>query len=65
MITVNGREFPYEEGLTVANLLQKKGYTFKMITVKINGNVIKKDEYETTLIRDGDNVQVLHHVAGG
>lgn len=65
MITVNGREFPYEEGLTVANLLQKKGYTFKMITVKINGSVIKKDEYETTPIHDGDNVQVLHHVAGG
>jgi len=65
MIMVNGREFHYEEGLTVANLLQKKGYTFRMITVKINGNVIKKDEYETTLINDGDNVQVLHHVAGG
>lgn len=62
---VNGREFHYEEGLTVANLLQKKGYTFRMITVKINGNVIKKDEYETTLINDGDNVQILHHVAGG
>jgi sulfur carrier protein len=65
MIMVNGREFHYEEGLTVANLLQKKGYTFRMITVKINGNVIKKDEYETTLINDGDNVQILHHVAGG
>lgn len=65
MITVNGREFPYEEGLTVTKLLEKKKYTFKMITVKINGNVIKKDEYETTLIHDGDNVLVLHHVAGG
>lgn len=65
MITVNGRDFPYKKGLTVEELLEIKGYVFRMITVKINGRVINKEYYGTTIINDGDNVQVLHHVAGG
>ncbi len=65
MITVNGRSFPWEEGLTVRKLLDKKNYTFAMIVVKINGRHIPPDEYETALINDGDDVQVIHMITGG
>lgn len=67
MIKVNGYDFPWEEGLTITKLLEKKGYTFhvNLIVVKINGVVISEEKFDSTLINDGDDVQALHIFGGG
>lgn len=51
--------------LTVESLLKIKNYTFKMLVIKINGVLIKKDKYTETEIKEGDNVTVLHMISGG
>jgi sulfur carrier protein len=65
-IILNNRpnEFPGNE-LTVQELLDIKNYTFKMLIIRINGNIVKKDQYSTSLIHDGDDVMVLHLISGG
>lgn len=65
MIRVNGKEFQWEEGMTVAEMLRRKTYTYHKIVVKINGVVIPNEEFETTLINDGDDVKAIHLLAGG
>ncbi len=65
MITVNNRDFPWEQGLTVRKLLQLKGYTFPAIVVVINGTPVAEDQYDSTEINDGDNVKAIHLIAGG
>ena len=65
MIKVNSRDFEWQEGLTVQKLLDLKQYTFVKIFVKINGKMIEKEEYNSTLIEDGDDVKVIHLLAGG
>ncbi len=51
--------------MTVQQLLNTKKFTFKMLVIKINGSLIKKDEYEKAVITDGDNVDVIHLISGG
>ena len=53
------------ECLTISQLLKVKNFTFKMLIIKINGKLVKKDEYGTAIIRDGDDVTVLHLISGG
>jgi len=65
MITVNGKEFPWEEGMTVAKLLEAKKYAYPRITVKINGQFIGDEEFNNTIIQDGDDVKCIHLMAGG
>lgn len=65
MIQVNGRDFEWEEGLTVEKLLEKKRYVFPRIIVKINGTIIKKEDWPTTVINDEDDVKAIHVFAGG
>ena len=65
-ITLNNNKEEFEHPtLTVQELLDIKRFTFKMLVVKINNNVIKKDQYSMATITDGDNVTVLHLVSGG
>lgn len=51
--------------ITVTDLLKIKNFTFRMLVVKINDVVVKKDDYSTATIKDGDNVQVIHLISGG
>ena len=51
--------------LTVNQLLKVKKFTFKMLVIKINGKLIKKEQYESAKIVDGDNVAVIHLISGG
>jgi len=66
MIRVNNRdEIEWQEGLTVTGLLELFRYTFPDIIVKINGELIHREEYPTRLIPDGADVRVIHMIAGG
>ena len=66
MILVNNRdEIEWEEGLTVSALLERLRYTFTHIIVKIDGQVVLRDDYPTRLIPDGADVWVIHLIAGG
>ncbi|MGB9814192.1 MAG: sulfur carrier protein ThiS [Thermovenabulum sp.] len=65
MIWVNKEEMEYEEGMTVEDVLKKKKYTYRLITVIINGEVIPRDKYSTHKIKDGDKIDVIHIMSGG
>jgi thiamine biosynthesis protein ThiS len=53
------------EELSISDLLVLKKFTFKLLIVKVNNAIIKKDEYSKTLIHDGDKVDVIHLISGG
>jgi sulfur carrier protein len=65
-ITLNNRQekLPQEE-VTVGELLKIKNFTYKMLVVKVNQRIVRKHEYGSAMIKDGDDVTVLHLVTGG
>jgi sulfur carrier protein len=60
----NTESFP-DDILTVSGLLKLKNFTFKMLIVKINGDLVKKSDYDSAEIKEGDDVMVLHLISGG
>ena len=63
--TVNSDPHPGREGLTGAALLEEKRFLFPMKIVSVNKQLVKKEDYASTLIHDGDNVEVMHLTGGG
>ena len=45
--------------------MEIKVYTFAKIYVKVNGEIIEKEDYNKTLVNKDDNVQIIHLLAGG
>lgn len=65
-ITVNNLPENIEkEVLTITELLALKRFTFRMLVVKVNGKPIKKEDFDSTYVKDGDNVQIIHLISGG
>ena len=54
-----------KESLSISDLIELKSFTFKLLITKINGKLVKKDERQSTLIKDGDKVDVIHLISGG
>lgn len=65
-ILLNNREEEFSEDyISVSKMLEIKKFTFKMRMVKINGILILKENYDSTIISNGDNVQMLYLMSGG
>lgn len=65
-ITLNNRpQFFEEENLTISGVLKLKNFSFKMLVIKVNGTLIKKNQYDHQEVVHGDDVQILHLISGG
>lgn len=64
MVKVNGLELELA-GLTVAQYLATTDYDCKRIAVERNGNIVPKAQYDTTVLQDGDCLEVVSFVGGG
>lgn len=51
--------------MSITELLEVKKYSFKMLVIKVNDVIVKRDAYTTTFIKEGDDVLVIHLMSGG
>lgn len=65
MIRVNGENLPHRPGMTVRDVLRERNFLFPLLVVSIDGRHVPRAEYDTTLVPDGAEVQVLHLMSGG
>jgi thiamine biosynthesis protein ThiS len=54
-----------EETITLSRLLEVTKYSFRLRIVKVNGRLINRDDYDTEIVSDGDDVQVVYLMSGG
>ena len=64
MVKINGEELNIA-GKTVAEYLAIKNYDLKRIAVERNGDIVPKAQYDETVLKDGDSVEVVSFVGGG
>ncbi|MDX9781758.1 MAG: sulfur carrier protein ThiS [Bacteroidales bacterium] len=65
-ILLNNREEEFAaDRLSIQEIMNLKSFTFKMLVVRLNDKGIKKDEYSTTCVKDGDDLKIIHLVSGG
>lgn len=50
---------------TVLDLLKSKNVEPRMVAVEVNAELIEGDAYETTCIKEGDEIEFLYFMGGG
>lgn len=64
MVKINGREID-AAGKSVADFIADSDYSSSRIAVEINGEIVPKADHGTTVLADGDNVEIVSFVGGG
>lgn len=64
-ITLNGDPYDIEGPLTVTALLKRLDIDPLRVAVEHNMVVLKRARFEDTVVRDGDEIEVVNFVGGG
>lgn len=65
MITVNGKSISLDHSLTVAEYLEMNQYQVNRIAVEFNHVILSKANYASTVLKDGDILEIVSFVGGG
>ena len=65
MLLVNDEPLAYEPGMTVADVLRRRNYVWRMLGVFVNGDFVPRGTYDKVPVPDGAEVKVIHQIAGG
>ena len=65
-LTVNGKETDFLNALTISELLVDQDVKMPdMVSVELNGQIVKRSEFEVTTLINGDKVEFLYFMGGG
>lgn len=65
-LVVNGEQIDYGDSLTVSELLvEQKVKMPDMVSVELNGQILRRTEFEQTALKNDDKVEFLYFMGGG
>ena len=62
---INGEQRDFPDGLTVAGLVAQLGMKPDRVAVELNLEIVPRTQWETTTLKNGDKLEVVHFVGGG
>lgn len=65
IITLNGEKKEFKDGSSVAAVLSEIGIDPRKIAVERNLGLVKRTEYDQTVLVDGDEIEIVNFVGGG
>lgn len=64
-IIVNGNETHIAEGSVVGDLILKLELNAQRLAVEVNRKIIRRAEWDSTRLSEGDTLEIVHFVGGG
>ena len=64
-IRLNGDPFDLAEPVSVSVLLEQLAIDARRVAVERNQLVVKKAAYDSTVVSDGDEIEIVNFVGGG
>ena len=62
---INGQEYSLSQPLALSQLLAEQGYRENLVAVELNGTIVKRSNYPSTMLTDADRLEIVSFVGGG
>lgn len=62
---VNGEKIEFREGMTVSELVAEMGFSEAMVAVELNLDILPRDSFSSTVLKENDCIEVVRFVGGG
>ena len=64
MVKINGQ--PAEAaGKTVAQIVEEQGLNVQRVAVELNGDIVKRSDFDKVVVKEGDSMEIVNFVGGG
>ena len=64
-VKINGETHTFNDNITLENIIKNLNITISSIVAEVNGQVITKEKFSNTIIKDNDVIELIKFVGGG
>ena len=64
-IQLNGETREIGDSSNLIDLIKSLGLAPERVAIELNREVIRKPDWETTVLKENDRVEIVHFVGGG
>ena len=64
-IQVNGERHELRDESLLSDLLKELSLALERVAVELNHQVVRRNEWPNTNLKEGDRVEIVHFVGGG
>lgn len=64
-LKINGNDVTLKEKTTLLGYLEEKSYVLNRIAVEYNGEILKREQYESIVLNPEDRLEIVSFVGGG
>ncbi len=64
-LTINGEEKSFAGELALSALVEKLGMKADRVAIELNREIVPRDRWPSTMLQDGDRLEIVHFVGGG
>ena len=65
LVVVNGKETQVADNTSVDEVIHALGLKAERVAVELNHRIIKRGQWTSTALSEGDRVEIVHFVGGG
>lgn len=62
---INGKPVALPAAISLSELLEQRGYKANLVAVELNGHIVKRSTYASTMLTDVDKLEIVSFVGGG
>jgi thiamine biosynthesis protein ThiS len=64
-LTINGESRVLPQAETLSSLVEQLGMKSDRVAIELNREIIPREQWAQTLLKDGDQLEIVHFVGGG
>lgn len=64
-ILVNGKRKDVPEGTSLSAYLEIDGLDPQLVSMELNGRIVEREEWGSTVLREDDELEILFFMGGG
>jgi sulfur carrier protein len=64
-ITINGEIKELESEVNLSRLIELFSLPSQRVAVELNREVVRKNDWDLTIVKDADRIEIVHFVGGG
>ena len=64
-VKINGKDMQLPAQMNVSDYLASRDLKERLVVVELNGTILNRAEYSSTVISAGDQIEIVHFVGGG
>jgi sulfur carrier protein len=64
-VTVNGEIKEVDLGVSLADYLRQLTINLETVVVESDGGILQRDEYETHILKEGMELELIRFIGGG